>query len=70
MVLDQQKKLIHSYYELDNRYRDVAHENKFLRNEFKDLKKKIDVGGVAAGAHLQLNKKTSFNTTATNDTLI
>ena len=48
MVLEEQKKLIHSYYELDNKYKNISKENKFLRNEFIDLKKKIhssDNGG-------------------------
>ena len=48
MVLEEQKKLLHSYYELDNKYKNISKENKFLRNEFIDLKNKIhssDHGG-------------------------
>ena len=48
MVLEEQKKLLHSYYELDNKYKNISKENKYLRNEFIDLKKKIhssDNGG-------------------------
>ena len=44
MVLDQQKKLIHSYYELDSKFKDVAKENKLLRNDYVDLKKRVDYG--------------------------
>ena len=42
IVLDQQKKLIHSYYELDSKYKDVAKENKILRNNYSDLKKRVE----------------------------
>ena len=42
MVLEQQTKLISSYYALDRKYQDVTKENKLLRNEFFDLKKRLD----------------------------
>ena len=42
MVLDQQKNLMHSYYQLDTKYKEVARENKYLKNEFTDLKSKLN----------------------------
>ena len=46
MILEQQNKLIHSYYALDRKYQDVTKENKVLRNEFLDLKKRLDSSSV------------------------
>ena len=42
MMLEQQNKLIHQYCTLDRKYRDVSKENKILRSEFNDLKKRFD----------------------------
>ena len=41
MILDQQNKLMHSYYQLDTKFKEVKKENKSLRNEFVDLKKSL-----------------------------
>ena len=42
MVLEQQNKLINSYYALDRKYQDVTKENKQLKNDFIDLKRRLD----------------------------
>lgn len=46
MVLDEQKKLLHSYYELDSKFKDVAKENKLLRNDCNDLRRHVQVSQV------------------------
>ena len=38
---------MHSYYELDGKYKDMAAENKSLKNETKDLKKRLDYASIA-----------------------
>ena len=48
MILEQQNKLIHSYYALDRKYQDVAKENKVLKNEFFDLKKRLDPSSIVS----------------------
>ena len=63
MILAQQNKLIHNYYELDSKFRDVIHENKFLRNEFADLKKRFDLANIGSDSSLVSTKKFSFNST-------
>lgn len=61
MILSQQNKLIHNYYEMESKFRDMAQENKFLKNEFADLKKHFNMvhGGGESGlnaAHLISSK--------------
>ena len=46
MVLDEQKTLIFSYYDLDSKFKDMAKENKALRQDYSELKKRIDLANV------------------------
>lgn len=50
MILEQQNKLLHSYYQLDSKYRDVTKENKNLRSDFNELKKRFDWANVGASS--------------------
>ena len=42
MILEQQNKLLHSYYQLESKYKETAKENKFIKNEFASLKKRLE----------------------------
>jgi len=50
MILEQQNKLLHSYYQLDSKYRDVTKENKNLRSDFNELKKRFDWANVGTSS--------------------
>ena len=39
MVKDEQSKIMNSYYDLENRYKEIIHENKKIKNEILDLRK-------------------------------
>jgi hypothetical protein len=39
MVRDEQSKIVHNYYELENRYKEIMQENKWIKNEILDLRK-------------------------------
>ena len=39
MVMDNQKQILHSYYELESQFKNVKRENKSLREEFQSMKR-------------------------------
>ena len=39
MVKDEQSKLVNNFYDLENRYKDIIQENKWIKNEILDLRK-------------------------------
>ena len=39
MVRDEQSKIVNNYYELENRYKEILSENKWIKNEILDLRK-------------------------------
>jgi hypothetical protein len=39
MVKEEQSKILSSYYNLENRYKEIMEENKYIKNEIRDLRK-------------------------------
>ena len=39
MVMDNQKQILHGYYELESQFKNVKRENKSLREEFQNMKR-------------------------------
>ena len=66
MMLEQQNKLINSYYALDRKYQDVAKENKQLRNEFIDLKRRIDTTTLVTSPSIIAGKQHKLGSFSSN----